>query len=97
MTLYKKAVEELISLHKQDFDAFKPIHDLYGKDQITVQEEFNRLGRPILRAVEDAERKLCSKMESGGKAKYSAGLAEKFRAEVKKVLPYLDFIGAKVE
>lgn len=97
MTNYKKAVEELKMDHPKTFEDFALVHAQYAKDQNAYQEAFDAKGKPFLRLVEEAERRLCSKMEGGGKGKFSANLAEKFRGEVKKIFPLLDFIGAKVE
>ena len=64
----------------------------FGK--LTMDDpQFNIIGKQVLRIVEDAERKLCGKMESGGYSTYSANLADKFRGEVRKSLKYIDFVG----
>ena len=86
----------MISEHRADFEAFGKIHEAYKKDQEKWQTEFDRLGKPLVRIIEQAENKLCSKMENGGKGKFSATLAEKFREEVKKVYPLIDFVGVQI-
>lgn len=58
--------------------------------------EFNITGKQVLKIVEDAERKLCGKMEGGGYASYSGNLADKFRGEVRKALKYIDFVGVDI-
>lgn len=58
--------------------------------------KFNELGKPVLKIVEDAERKLCGKMEGGKYGTYSVNLAEKFRDLVRKSLKYIDFVGVTV-
>jgi hypothetical protein len=97
MTRYKTAVEEMLAAHKAEFEEFKKIHDMYATDQQKYQEEFDRLGRPIKRILWDTENRLCGKMEGAGRGKYSGGLAEKFNLEVKKLFPYIEMVGVRVE
>ena len=58
--------------------------------------KFNEIGKQVLKIVEDAERKLCGKMEGGKYGTYSANLAEKFRDHVRKSLKYIDFVGVEI-
>lgn len=96
MTKFRQAVDEMIQEHQKDFDEFTHIHSLYKQDQEKWQDEFDRIGKPLVRIIEQTENRLCSKMENGGKGKYSATLAEKFRAELKKIYPLIDFVGVKI-
>jgi hypothetical protein len=97
MTKYQQAYEEMIMGRKADFEVFKKIHDLYKTDQTRWKEEFDRLGKPLLRIIEEEESRLCMKMEGGGKGKFSSKVAEKFREEVKKNFPLIDLVGVKFE
>lgn len=58
--------------------------------------QFHIVGKQVLHLVEDAERKLCGKMEGGGYSSYSGKLADKFRDTVRKSLKYFDFIGVEI-
>ena len=96
MTRFKQAVQDMISQHKEEFAEFERVHALYRQDQSKWQAEFDRVGKPVQRIMEQTESWLCSKMESGGKGKFSATLADKFRQEVKAIYPLVDFIGVVV-
>lgn len=96
MTRFKQAVSDMIAQHEAEFREFGKIHDLYKQDQVKWQAEYDRVGKPIQRIMEQTETWLCSKMESGGNGKYSATLAEKFRGEVKAIYPLVEFIGVVV-
>ena len=58
--------------------------------------EFHIVGKQVLHLVEDAERRLCGKMEGGGYGNYSKNLADKFRDLVRKSLKYIDFVGVEI-
>lgn len=96
MTKFRLMYLEMYESHKEEFEEFKKIHDLYRADQAKWSEEFNVKGKPILDIVQEAENRLCAKMEGGGKGAYSARVAEKFRDEVRAYLPLIDFVGVKV-
>ena len=87
----------MVAANAEKFAAFKTVHDRYRLDQNKWQTEFDALGKPLLRIIEDYESRLCGKMEGAGRGTYSANLAEKFRGEIKKDFPLIDFIGVKVE
>lgn len=95
--LYQKIYKEMVEANAEKFAAFKTVHDQYRLDQTKYQAEFDILGKPLLRIIEDYESRLCGKMEGAGRGTYSANLAEKFRGEIKKNFPLIDFIGVKVE
>ena len=82
---------------RPDFEEFKRVHDLYKSDQNKWKDEFDRLGKPILKIIEESESQLCMKMEGGGKGKFSSNVAEKFREEIRKYLPLIDLVGVKFE
>lgn len=90
---FKQAVEEMISLHKKEFDEFMKVHELFKTDQMKWSEKFNELGKPIMDYILVAEKRLCSKTENSGYGNYSTKLSEKFREEVKKYFPLIDFVG----
>lgn len=95
--LYQKIYKEMVGAHASEFEEFRKISDLYKQDQNKWQGEFDRIGKPLLRIIEEHENRLCGKMEGAGRGTYSANLAEKFRGEIKKNFPLIDFIGVKVE
>src|SRR5690348_11684578 len=92
-TKFKQAVDEMIAQHKSEFEEFLKVHELFKTDQKKWSAKFNELGKPILEHVLAAEKRLCSKTENSGYGNYSTKLSEKFREEVKKHIPLVDFIG----
>lgn len=75
------------------FDAFTPIHNGFATDAKKWEDEFHSKGRDVIDVIRDWERRLCSGTEKGGYAAYSAKLAEKFWAEIKKKFPLIDQVG----
>lgn len=96
MTKYKQFFNEMLTKHKDDFDEFKKIHDLFEKDRLMFQDEFNRQGLGIMDIIIEWEKRLCRQMEGGKNSVYSANLSEKFRDEIKKIYPKLDLIGVRL-
>ncbi len=96
MTKYKQYFQEMVEANEELFADFKVIHDQFAADRLAYQEEFNRKGEIIMEIIQDWEKRLCSRMEGGKNGAYSANLAEKFRSEIKKVYPLIDFIGVKL-
>ncbi len=96
ITKYKRYFQEMLRQNKKLFEEFEQVHEKYQKREIS-QEEYNRLGSKVLEKVKEWESKLCLHMESGKYGNYSAQLAEKFRSEVRKKFPLIDFIGVEVE
>jgi hypothetical protein len=90
---FQQYLDQMYEDHSAEFEAFRLVHTDYQLDKKKWQDEFNRQGKPLLRIIEDYERKLCLQMESGNNAGYSARLAEKFREAIKKDFPLIDFIG----
>lgn len=82
--------------NKAAFAAFKDLHDLYAKDKPSYQEEFNNRGAEIRKIIEEWDHRLCTHMENGKNAAYSARLSEKFWAEVRTLFPLIDFVGVTV-
>lgn len=95
MPKYRDYVRQMFDAHEKEFEEFAQVHAMYVLEPSKHQEEFNRVGAPIADILRDWERRLCGHSEKGNFAKYSANLAEKFRAEVKAFFPFIDFIGAK--
>ncbi|HCQ31423.1 TPA: hypothetical protein DIU27_03525 [Candidatus Collierbacteria bacterium] len=93
---FKETFEEMVSKYEKEFDAFQELHDKYESDPKRWQAEFNLEGGKIMEIVRVYENKLCGHMENTQNATYSAGLAEKFRNEIKRYLPKLDMIGVTV-
>lgn len=96
MTKYKQYFQEMLSVNQAVFDEFKKIHDLFEKDRMKHQDEFNRQGEAIMDIIHDWEKRLCARMEGGKNGVYSANLSEKFKDEIKKVYPKIDLVGVKL-
>lgn len=82
--------------NKEQFRVFKAVHDAYAKNKIGNQDEFNSKGVEIRKMIEDWDHRLCSHMENGKNATYSARLSEKFWGEVRTLFPLIDFVGVTV-
>jgi len=87
--LFKQAVADMVAACPVEFAEFSKLK--------LEDSQFNVVGKVALRIVEETENRLCSKMEGGGKGKFSGTVAEKFRAEVKARFPLIDFVGVKFE
>jgi len=96
MTKYKQYFQEMVTKNQEIFDDFKKVHDSFARDRLRYQNEFNSKGEIVNEIIQEYEKRLCSRMEGGQNATYSANLAEKFRAEIKKTLPLIDLIGVKL-
>ncbi len=94
---YKQVIQELYDEHKDVFEAFKKLHDVYAKDQEKHQKKYNKDGMVALELIRDAEQKLCHGMEKGMYASYSSQLATKFWQEIKKTYPLIDFVGVEIQ
>ena len=90
---FKEYFDLMLKNHRETFENFKDIHDHYTLEPQKYQKQFNNYGKEILEIVQEYENKLCSKSEGSGYGRYSAQLADKFRAEVKKYLPKINSIG----
>lgn len=90
---YKEYFDLMLQQNTELFENFKDIHDHYTLEPEKYQKIFNDYGREILDVVQEWENRLCSKSESGGYSKYTTNLSEKFRGEVKKYLPKINYIG----
>lgn len=97
MSKYKKQVEEMLEANKKLFDDFKILHAKYAEDPKKWQEKFNEEGQQILMIIQRWENNLCAKSESGKYGKFSSNLADKFWAEVRILLPKIDYVGMRVK
>lgn len=87
-TKYQQAFNEM-------WGANTPLFEKFAK--LTMDDPgFHIVGKQVLHLVEDAERKLCGKMEGGGYGSYSGKLADKFRETVRKSFKYIDFVGVEI-
>ena len=90
---YKDYYLRMVEANKDHFEAFKEVHNEYALNEDKFQEEFNKQGEKLLPIIQEWENKLCMQSEKAGYGNYTSGLAEKFRAEVKKEFPLIDHIG----
>lgn len=93
MTKFKEYVLKMYEAEKAAFAEFEKLHDKYNLDQDRWQEEFNKEGEKILKIIVEWEGRLCRTSEKAGYSSYTGGLAEKFRAEIKKRFTMIDWIG----
>ena len=96
MTRYKQTFDEMIKKHRELFIRFKTTHDMYVNDKKTWGKQFNAEGAKVLEIIHEYENILCGHSEQGQYSKFSANLAEKFWAEVRKNYSKIDFVGVKV-
>lgn len=82
--------------HAEEFSKFKILHDKFAKDRMKYQDQYNKEGSEIVDLINTYEKRLCSRMEGGKNGVYSANLAEKFRAEIKKDYPLIDLVGVRL-
>ena len=82
----------MLEQNKGLFDEFRKIHNKYELDPEKYQDEFNLVGQAINDLIRKYENKVCGKSERSVYSKFSSSLADKFRAEVRKVFPKIDFI-----
>ncbi len=95
MTKYQEYLKLMYDQNKAIFDNFDQVHARYALHQERNQEEFNTQGKEILKLIIEYENKLCAHSEKAGYGGYTGGLAEKFRTEIKKRFPMIDYIGIK--
>jgi hypothetical protein len=93
MVKYKEYVKKMIDENKEAFASFKILHDAYAKDMTNLQRKYNEEGTKIADLVREYDDRLCRNTERGAFNKFSGGLSEKFHAEVKKIFPYIEYIG----
>lgn len=96
MIKYREYFKAMCEENSALFAEFQFIHDLYKENRKANQVVFNEQGVQVRRIIEDWERKLCTRMERGKNASYSARLSEKFWGEVRLRFPLIDFVGATI-
>ena len=96
MIKFKEYFQKMCAENAKLFDEFQFIHDLYAANKKANQVVFNEQGTLVRRVIEDYDRRLCSRMEKGSNATYSARLSEKFWGLVKTRYPLIDFVGATI-
>lgn len=97
MIKYKEYFKKMCEENKKLFEEFLFIHNLYKANKKANQVIFNEQGLAVRKIIEDWDRKLCSTMEKGNNATYSARLSEKFWGEVRVMFPLIDFVGAVIK
>ena len=95
MTKYKTLFDEMLAKNRELFIRFKIIHDQYVADPKPNKTAFNELGTQVMPILKEYENRLCGKSENSGYSKFSANLAEKWWAEVRKNYSRIDFVGIK--
>lgn len=96
MTKYREYVQEMLEKNKDLFVKFKLIHDKFALNPQAYRSKFNRQGRKLVEIIRGYEDKLCSQSEKGQFGKYSAALAQKFQAEVRRHFPKIDHVGVTI-
>jgi hypothetical protein len=86
----------MLSKNRELFIRFKITHDMYATDKKTWNKQFNEEGEKVVGIIREYENKLCGHSEQGQYSKFSANLAEKFWAEVRKNYSQIDFVGVKI-
>lgn len=93
MPKYKEYFKLMLDENRQIFDEFGELHLKYMQDTKKYQDEFNSKGQEILDIIRIYENRLCGTSESGGYARYSTKLADKFHEIIKINFPRIDSIG----
>lgn len=91
---YKQYFDLMVEKNQALVQEFREVHDAFANNGSRA-DDFHRIGRDFLDAVRDWERRLCSGMERGRYASYSAKLAEKYWELVNKNFPMADQVGVK--
>jgi hypothetical protein len=92
---YRQYVQEMWDQNQILFDAFQPIHDGYKVDRKKFSQDFHDKGKPVVEIMREWEQRLCASMERGKHAQYSAKVAEKFWAEIKKHFSHIELVGVR--
>ncbi len=95
MTKTKQVLQEMMEAHKDLFNRFRIVHDKYAVDPEKWQKEFNEIGEEVQDIMRKYERILCGHTEAGKYSKFSTNLSEKFKDEIRKEFPRIDFIGTE--
>jgi hypothetical protein len=95
MTKYKKYIQEMYDSAPELFTNFQPVHDGYKVDRKKWSKQFHEQGQPVVDLMREWENRLCSGMERGKNAAYSARLADKFWDEVKQRFSHIQLVGVR--
>lgn len=93
---YKEYFDKAFADHREQFQIFMLTCQDYMNNKAEYSDEFNRQGKEVKLILEDAEARLCGRMERGKNAVYSANLSEKFWDEARKYFPCIDEVGVKI-
>ncbi len=94
---YKEYYQKMLAKEADLFARFRIVHDSYQQDQKKFQKEFNQVGRQVVDAVHDWERRLCSVMGRSQYASYSQTVSEKFWDLVRQDFSQIDMVGVIIE
>lgn len=94
---YKAYLQKMYDEHQSLFEEFTLTHAKYHLEKAKWQDEFNEVGKEVMKVVEEWENRLCKQMEKGNNSTYSHKLADKFRAELRVRFPLIDFVGVTVK
>jgi hypothetical protein len=97
MPKYRQIFRQMLDENEVLFADFKVLHDKYADDQEKWQREYNEQGKPVIKLIQDWERRLCGQMERGNNAVFSSTLADKFWTEVRAFFPMIDFVGVEYD
>ena len=95
MTKYRQYYLQMTEENAALFDQFQPIHDGYKQDRRAWSSQFHEVGGQVVEIMRDWEQRLCGSMERGKNAQYSARVAERFWAEIKKRFSHIELVGVK--
>jgi gamma-glutamylcysteine synthetase len=92
---YKQFYRDMIKQNQELFDQFKIIHNKFVDDSEKHKKEFNEVGEKVMEIVRSFEQRLTSQMTGSGYGKFATNVSDKFRTEIKKDYPKIDFVGIK--
>lgn len=92
---YKQYFTQMSEENQELFNQFDEIHAGYKADRKAWSKKFHEVGGKVVEIMKDWERKLCSGMERGANAVYSAKLADKYWDEIKKRYSHIELVGVK--
>jgi gamma-glutamylcysteine synthetase len=92
---YKQYYQDMIKQNSQLFEQFKIVHDNFVDDPDKYKKEFNDVGEKVMEIVRSFEQRLTSQMTGSGFGKFATNVTDKFKAEIKKDYPKIDFVGVK--
>lgn len=86
---------KMMEEHRDTILDFKEIHDKFIEDNEKHKAEFNDKGKKVVEIIREYELKLTAHQNSGQYSKFSTGLSDKFKNQIKTLLPMIDFVGVK--